>query len=362
MGGGRGRLPSTCGSRGSAGRRVASRLRFRRPGRVGRGRARGGRPALSAPGGDGRGRRRVKAVPVGHSHGQQILARMHDELYELAEEMAARPLDDAGGVCPAYEVLCYAQSSPIHSTVSDPEGRPEPFLRRHHDPPPQPSPTTARDGRGPGPAVRRAARRVFTLGVGGPVGSGKTALVERLCREFWPSPRPGGRHQRHLHPRGRRVPARRQVLPLERIVGVETGGCPHSAIREDASINLAADRRPGNGRSRAWRRSSSSRAATTWRRPSPRELADRTIYVIDVAEGDKIPRKGGPGITRSDLLVINKIDLAPHVGADLDVMRRDSLRMRGDRPFLLISLRTATASRNSCSGCVGNSHHARPTS
>ncbi len=128
-------------------------------------------------------------------------------------------------------------------------------------------------------------------------------------------------------------------FPLERIVGVETGGCPHSAIREDASVNLAAIAELEKnlpGLEIVIVESGGDNLAATF---SP-ELADCTIYVIDVAEGDKIPRKGGPGICRSDLLVINKIDLAPHVGADLDVMRRDSRRMRGDRPFLLLSLRT----------------------
>jgi len=133
--------------------------------------------------------------------------------------------------------------------------------------------------------------------------------------------------------------ARRNVLPLDRIVGVETGGCPHSAIREDASVNLAAlaelEKRFARLQVVIVESGGDNLAATF----SP-ELADRTIYVIDVAEGDKIPRKGGPGISRSDLLVINKTDLAPHVGADLEVMRRDSLRMRGERPFILISLRT----------------------
>jgi len=132
---------------------------------------------------------------------------------------------------------------------------------------------------------------------------------------------------------------RRGVLPQERVLGVETGGCPHTAIREDASVNLEAvhqlmGRFPGL--EILFVESGGDNLAATF---SP-ELVDATIYVIDVAEGDKIPRKGGPGITRSDLLVINKIDLAPHVGADLEVMRRDSLRMRGERPFLLISLRT----------------------
>jgi urease accessory protein len=182
-------------------------------------------------------------------------------------------------------------------------------------------------------------RRVFTLGVGGPVGSGKTALVEKLCREFWPAINLAVITNDIYTREDAEFLARRQVLPLERIVGVETGGCPHSAIREDASINLAAlaeleKRFPPLAV--VIIESGGDNLAATF---SP-ELADRTIYVIDVAEGDKIPRKGGPGITRSDLLVINKIDLAPHVGADLHVMRRDSQRMRGERPFILISLRT----------------------
>ncbi|HZZ82065.1 MAG TPA: urease accessory protein UreG [Gemmataceae bacterium] len=181
-------------------------------------------------------------------------------------------------------------------------------------------------------------RGVFTIGVGGPVGSGKTALVERLCREFWPKFNLAVVTNDIYTKEDAEFLARRNVIPLERIVGVETGGCPHSAIREDASVNLAAigdleTKFPGL--ECVIVESGGDNLAATF---SP-ELADRTIYVIDVAEGDKIPRKGGPGIMRSDLLVINKIDLAPHVGADLDVMRRDSKKMRGDRPFILISLR-----------------------
>jgi urease accessory protein len=182
-------------------------------------------------------------------------------------------------------------------------------------------------------------RRVFTLGIGGPVGSGKTALVERLCREFWPAVNLAVITNDIYTREDAEFLARRQVLPLERIVGVETGGCPHSAIREDASINLAAiadlEARFPDLQVVIVESGGDNLAATF----SP-ELADCTIYVIDVAEGDKIPRKGGPGITRSDLLVINKTDLAPYVGADLDVMRRDSLKMRGERPFVLLSLKT----------------------
>lgn len=182
-------------------------------------------------------------------------------------------------------------------------------------------------------------RRVFTLGVGGPVGSGKTALVEKLCRTFYPEFNLAVITNDIYTREDAEFLSRREALPLDRIVGVETGGCPHSAIREDASVNLAAIA----GLERKFPtleivvvESGGDNLAATF---SP-ELADRTIYVIDVAEGDKIPRKGGPGIIRSDLLVINKIDLAVHVGADLDVMRRDSKKMRGERPFLLISLRT----------------------
>jgi urease accessory protein len=181
-------------------------------------------------------------------------------------------------------------------------------------------------------------RRVFTIGVGGPVGSGKTALVERLCRELWPKYNLAVVTNDIYTKEDAEFLARKEALPLERIVGVETGGCPHSAIREDASINLAAisDLETKFPKLEiVIIESGGDNLAATF---SP-ELADRTIYVIDVAEGDKIPRKGGPGITRSDLLVINKTDLAPYVGADLDVMRRDSKKMRGDRPFLLISLR-----------------------
>jgi urease accessory protein len=190
-----------------------------------------------------------------------------------------------------------------------------------------------------GGATPRPQHRTFTLGVGGPVGSGKTALVERLCRAFWPKYNLAVITNDIYTREDAEFLARRQALPLERIVGVETGGCPHSAIREDASVNLAAIAELERGLPALEIiviESGGDNLAATF---SP-ELADRTIYVIDVAEGDKIPRKGGPGITRSDLLVINKIDLAPHVGADLDVMRRDSLKMRGSRPFLLISLRT----------------------
>ena len=180
--------------------------------------------------------------------------------------------------------------------------------------------------------------RPLRIGVGGPVGSGKTALVETLCRRL--------RDQYDLAvitndiytQEDAQFLIRRGALPEERVLGVETGGCPHTAIREDASVNLEAVHTL-MGRFPALEmlfvESGGDNLAATF---SP-ELVDATIYVIDVAEGEKIPRKGGPGITRSDLLVINKIDLAPYVGADLAVMERDARRMRGDRPFVFTNLR-----------------------
>lgn len=189
-----------------------------------------------------------------------------------------------------------------------------------------------------------AAERIYShhgplrVGIGGPVGSGKTALVEVLCK-----------HLRDDHDifvitndiytrEDQMILTRAGALPAERIEGVETGGCPHTAIREDASINLSAFDRMTGLFPRAeicFIESGGDNLAATF---SP-ELADLTIYVIDVSAGDKIPRKGGPGITRSDLLVINKIDLAPHVGADLAVMRRDAGKMRGARPFVMSNLK-----------------------
>ncbi|MBU1232505.1 MAG: urease accessory protein UreG [Proteobacteria bacterium] len=177
------------------------------------------------------------------------------------------------------------------------------------------------------------------LGIGGPVGSGKTALIDALCRKM------RDRYQvavvtNDIYTReDAEFLTRSQALPAERIVGVETGGCPHTAIREDASMNLAAvddfiHRFPDLDLIII--ESGGDNLSATF---SP-ELADLAIYVIDVAAGDKIPRKGGPGITRSDLLVINKIDLAPLVGASLAVMDRDTKKMRGDRPYIFANMKT----------------------
>ncbi len=177
------------------------------------------------------------------------------------------------------------------------------------------------------------------VGIGGPVGSGKTALMERLAKAMRDRYDIAAITNDIYTKEDAEILTRAGALPPERIMGVETGGCPHTAIREDASINLAA---VAEMRARfpdldlVLLESGGDNLAATF---SP-ELADLTIYVIDVSAGDKIPRKGGPGITRSDLLVINKIDLAPHVGASLDVMNRDSSRMRGARPFVFTNLRT----------------------
>jgi urease accessory protein len=179
----------------------------------------------------------------------------------------------------------------------------------------------------------------FRVGIAGPVGSGKTALVDALCKTM----------RQHFNlavvtndiytQEDAQFLVRSQALESDRIVGVETGGCPHTAIREDASMNLAAIAQLEH----RWQdldlvfvESGGDNLASTF---SP-ELVDLTIYVIDVAAGDKIPRKGGPGITKSDLLVINKIDLAPYVGADLGVMDRDAKKMRGEKPFIFTNLKT----------------------
>jgi len=176
------------------------------------------------------------------------------------------------------------------------------------------------------------------VGVAGPVGSGKTALVDVLCKRLRDRRRVAVVTNDIYTKEDAEFLVRSGALDPKRILGVETGGCPHTAIREDASANLAAIdelEQAFPDLELIFIESGGDNLAATF---SP-ELADVTIYVIDVAAGDKIPRKGGPGITRSDLLVINKTDLAPHVGADLAIMQRDSLKMRGDRPFLFTNLR-----------------------
>lgn len=176
------------------------------------------------------------------------------------------------------------------------------------------------------------------VGVGGPVGSGKTALLDALCKNMRDDYEIAVVTNDIYTREDAEFLTRSGALASDRIVGVETGGCPHTAIREDASMNLAAvddlSQQFGN-LDIVFIESGGDNLNATF---SP-ELADLTIYVIDVAEGEKIPRKGGPGITRSDLLVINKIDLAPHVGASLEVMRSDTTRMRGDKPFVFTNLK-----------------------
>ncbi len=176
------------------------------------------------------------------------------------------------------------------------------------------------------------------VGIGGPVGSGKTALMDALCRHFRDRCNIAAITNDIYTKEDAEFLVRAGSLPLERILGIETGGCPHTAIREDASANLAGIaqlNRQFPELDMILIESGGDNLAATF---SP-ELADITIYVIDVSAGDKIPRKGGPGITRSDLLVINKIDLAPMVGASLEVMDRDARRMRGSRPFVFANIK-----------------------
>lgn len=181
--------------------------------------------------------------------------------------------------------------------------------------------------------------QVLRVGIGGPVGSGKTALVEGLCKAMRDRFNIAVVTNDIYTKEDAQFLIRHAALNQERIIGVETGGCPHTAIREDASMNLAAVSEL-NSRFEdldvVFVESGGDNLSATF---SP-ELSDLTIYVIDVAAGDKIPRKGGPGITRSDLLVINKIDLAPYVGASLEVMEQDSRRMRGERPFVFTNLKS----------------------
>ena len=187
--------------------------------------------------------------------------------------------------------------------------------------------------------MAKSANGPLRVGIGGPVGSGKTALMEGLCKTFRDRYDICAITNDIYTKEDALILTRAGALPESRILGVETGGCPHTAIREDASINLAAVadmQKKFPALDLVLIESGGDNLAATF---SP-ELADLTIYVIDVAQGEKIPRKGGPGITRSDLLVINKTDLAPHVGASLAVMESDTKRMRGERPFVFTNLRT----------------------
>jgi urease accessory protein len=182
-------------------------------------------------------------------------------------------------------------------------------------------------------------KQPLRVGIGGPVGSGKTALMEKLCKRLRDTLAIAAITNDIYTKEDARILVEAGALRPERIIGVETGGCPHTAIREDASINLAAIsemRKRFADLDLILIESGGDNLAATF---SP-ELADLTIYVIDVSGGEKIPRKGGPGVTRSDLLVINKIDLAPYVGASLEVMKTDALMMRKGRPFVLANMKT----------------------
>lgn len=183
------------------------------------------------------------------------------------------------------------------------------------------------------------SKQVLRVGIGGPVGSGKTALVDVLCKRMRDNYQIAVVTNDIYTQEDAQFLARNESLDEDRIIGVETGGCPHTAIREDASMNLAAVdslQKRFDNLELVFVESGGDNLSATF---SP-ELSDLTIYVIDVSAGDKIPRKGGPGITRSDLLVINKIDLAPYVGASLDVMDRDAKKMRGDKPFIFTNMKT----------------------
>jgi urease accessory protein len=180
---------------------------------------------------------------------------------------------------------------------------------------------------------------VLRVGIGGPVGSGKTALVDQLCKRMRDKFNIAVVTNDIYTKEDQQFLIRSEALTADRIRGVETGGCPHTAIREDASMNLAAIdelMHDFQGLDMIIVESGGDNLAATF---SP-ELSDLTLYVIDVAAGDKIPRKGGPGIMRSDLLIINKIDLAPHVGASLEVMDRDAKKMRGEKPFVFTNMKT----------------------
>jgi urease accessory protein len=193
------------------------------------------------------------------------------------------------------------------------------------------------DERDPADEARDFARRAFTVGIGGPVGSGKTALVWRLCEALRDRVNMAVVTNDIFTREDTEFLVRKNALAADRISAVETGGCPHSAIREDVTPNLVALEQLT--RQHAPELLLCESGGDNLAAHFSRELADFTIYVIDVAGGDKVPRKGGPGITQSDLLVINKTDLADAVGADLDVMRRDAAKMRGDGPYIMASIK-----------------------
>jgi urease accessory protein len=276
----------------------------------------------------------LKAVPLGQNAGQRILARLTREIPDAVEAALARPCRHAAGLRPDAGHFVGPARNPVFAAV--------PLLSR---PPPRPPPNPLEAAM---TALHHIPHRTKPLpplrvGIGGPVGSGKTTLLEMLCKAM--------RERYDLvaitndiyTKEDQRLLTVSGALPADRIMGVETGGCPHTAIREDCSINLEAIDRMLAEHPDAdivFVESGGDNLAATF---SP-ELSDLTIYVIDVAAGEKIPRKGGPGITKSDLFVINKTDLAPYVGADLAVMEADTRRMRtnaqGLKPFVMTNLKT----------------------
>ena len=263
----------------------------------------------------------VKTVPLGQQAGQAMLFALHPHIGNAIETaVAARRRRHGHG----HRRPCSAVGAPRDAVLET-----VPLLRIAR--------MTSTDFAAR--SIQDRANGPLRVGVGGPVGSGKTTLVEMLCKRMRDRYRLAVITNDIYTKEDERLLVTAQALTADRIIGVETGGCPHTAIREDASINLeAVDRmcRRFPDLQIIFIESGGDNLAATF---SP-ELSDLTLYVIDVAGGEKIPRKGGPGITKSDLLVINKTDLAPHVGANLDVMRHDTERMRGPRPYVMTNLKT----------------------
>ena len=244
----------------------------------------------------------VRLIPIGQTAGLQVLARLHPVIASVAERAVSSTLDDLGSAV----ILCRHRLDAPRGAV---------FAGVPH----------------------MSANGPLRVGIGGPVGAGKTTLTEMLCKAMRDRYSVAVVTNDIYTKEDALILNRVQALAEERIIGVETGGCPHTAIREDASINLAAIaemRKRFPDLDVIFIESGGDNLAATF---SP-ELADLTIYVIDVAGGEKVPRKGGPAISRSDLLVVNKIDLAPHVGADLDVMEADTRRMRSGRPYVFADM------------------------